>query len=434
MINYNFIKFYIVILLMIPASIILAQSKYGTDEQACKENVSVFKENCKQKNYIDALNPWRWAYNNCPASYATIYKNGPKIIKAVMKKNPEKKSQYIDTLMMIFDQRIKYGFGKEGYILGLKGYELFLIDKSRAQEAHDIIQQSIDMDGNSSSVQAVLGYMKSIVYLEGKGKKSKEDVLSVYSKVNSIVEYNVLNESKTTKNFIKYSEKIEELFTPYASCSDLVLLFSEKYSSSENDIESLKRIEEKLSKNKCKTNELYINVLKKIQEIEDSSYYAFQLALALFSNKKFSESSKVLKQMLDMYDLTDEYKVNLYLVLANSLRMEKKYSQAIANTEKALKIKPNLGEAYMLQGNIYVSGLNLCGNEFERTTIYWIAVDCFVQASKDSKTKDLAIKSINTYSKYFPDKETCFFNGVQAGSKYSIGCWINRKTIVRTTD
>ena len=227
---------------MIPASIILAQSKYGTDEQACKENVSVFKENCKQKNYIDALNPWRWAYNNCPASYATIYKNGPKIIKAVMKKNPEKKSQYIDTLMMIFDQRIKYGFGKEGYILGLKGYELFLIDKSRAQEAHDIIQQSIDMDGNSSSVQAVLGYMKSIVYLEGKGKKSKEDVLSVYSKVNSIVEYNVLNESKTTKNFIKYSEKIEELFTPYASCSDLVLLFSEKYSSSENDIESLKRI------------------------------------------------------------------------------------------------------------------------------------------------------------------------------------------------
>ena len=80
-------------------------------------------------------------------------------------------------------------------------------------------------------------------------------------------------------------------------------------------------LEEKLSKNKCKTNELYINVLKKIQEIEDSSYYAFQLASALFSNKKFSESSKVLKQMLDMYDLTDDYKVRLYLDLANSLRI-----------------------------------------------------------------------------------------------------------------
>ena len=41
---------------------------------------------------------------------------------------------------------------------------------------------------------------------------------------------------------------------------------------------------------------------------------------------------------------------------ANSLRMEKKYSQAISQTIKALKIKPDWGEAYLLQGNIYVSG------------------------------------------------------------------------------
>ena len=114
--------------------------------------------------------------------------------------------------------------------------------------------------------------------------------------------------------------------------------------------------------------------------------------------------------------------------------MEKKYSQAISQTIKALQIKPDWGRAYLLQGNIYVSGAKSCGNDFEQTTVYWLAVDCFVKAKSDDKVKDIAVKSINTYSKYFPNKETCFFNGVQSGEKYTIGCWINQTTLARTID
>ena len=35
-----------------------AQSKFGLDENACKENLSLFREYYKQKNYKDALKPW----------------------------------------------------------------------------------------------------------------------------------------------------------------------------------------------------------------------------------------------------------------------------------------------------------------------------------------------------------------------------------------
>ena len=57
-----------------------AQSKYGLDEQKCKENLSVFREYYKQKNYLAAYAPWMWTFNNCPESSGNIYKNGPKII------------------------------------------------------------------------------------------------------------------------------------------------------------------------------------------------------------------------------------------------------------------------------------------------------------------------------------------------------------------
>ena len=434
MINSAFVKFVITYILILSSLAISAQSKYGKDEQACKENVSVFREYCKQKNYEDALNPWRWAYTNCPASYATIYKNGPKIIKAQIKKYPENKNEYIDTLMMIFDQRIKYGFGKEGYILGLKGYELFFADKNRAEEAYQILKTSINMDNNTSSVQAVYAYMKATIYLQKKGIKSKEDVLSAYSIVSEIVDYNIKNESKTTKNFIKYSEKIEDMFTPYANCEDIISLYSEKFQNSKEDIDLLKRIEKILIEKECVKNQLYLDVLSVLQDVDESSNYKIKLASALFANGYFLKSSNVFKKILQNYDLEENLKARTLLDYANSLRMEKKYSQAISQTIKALQIKPDWGEAYLLQGNIYVSGAKSCGNDFEQTTVYWLAVDCFVKAKSDDKVKDIAVKSINTYSKYFPNKETCFFNGVQSGEKYTIGCWINQTTLARTID
>ena len=415
MINSAFVKFVTTYIIILSSLEISAQSKYGKDEQACKENVSVFREYCKQKNYEDALNPWRWAYTNCPASYATIYKNGPKIIKAQIKKYPENKNEYVDTLMMIFDQRIKYGFGKEGYILGLKGYELFFADKNRAEEAYQILKTSINMDNNMSSVQAVYAYMKAIIHLQKKGIKSKEDVLSTYSVVSEIVDYNIKNKSKTTKNFIKYSEKIENMFTPYANCEDIISLYSEKFQNSKEDIDLLKRIEKILNEKECVKNQLYLDVLSILQDLDESYDYKIKLASALFTNGYFLKSSNVFKKILQNYDLEENLKAKTLLDYANSLRMEKKYSQAISQTIKALQIKPDWGEAYLLQGNIYVSGAKSCGNDFEQTTVYWLAVDCFVKAKSDDKVKDIAVKSINTYSKYFPNKETCFFNGVQSG-------------------
>jgi hypothetical protein len=63
-----------------------------------------------------------------------------------------------------------------------------------------------------------------------------------------------------------------------------------------------------------------------------------------------------------------------------------------------------------------------------------VAVDAFRKALSDEETKNRASKSINTYSKYFPTKETCFFKGVEAGKSHTVGCWINKKTMARTSD
>ena len=248
-----------------------AQSKFGLDENACKENLSLFREYYKQKNYEDALKPWRWTFLNCPQSSGNIYKNGPKIIKAKMKLDKQNRLAYIDTLMMIFDQRIQYGFGNQGYILGLKGYELLFADNSRSQEAFDILNQAIGLSGNKSDFRAIYGYMKAVVDLEKESKKTKEDVLAVYAQISAIVDYNILNESKVTKYFVQYSEKIENLFTPYANCDDLVELFSSKFNIETNDVNLLRRITKVLEQKECTDEELFFTSIIAVIEISQFS-------------------------------------------------------------------------------------------------------------------------------------------------------------------
>ena len=409
-----------------------AQSKYGTDSVACIENLSLFREYYKQKNYVDALKPWRWTFNNCPKSSGNIYKNGPKIYKERIKVDKENKAAYIDTIMMIFDQRIQY-FGKEGYVLGLKGYELVIADKKRSAEALSILDKSITLDGNNADFRAVYGYMKAIVNLEKNGEKTKQDVLEAYARISEVIDYNIVNESKVTKYFIQYAEKIENLFTPYANCEDLVTLFSAKFDPVTEDVSFLKRVTKVLEKKECTNEQLFFDASSRLYELDPSASSADKMAKMSIAKGKYSDAIEFAAKAIEMEEVGNQ-KAIYYLGLADAYRNAGSFLLARNAVYSALELRSGWGEAYLNLGNIYISGAKNCGGDFEKSTVYWVAIDAFSRALSDEDTKARASKSINTYSKYFPTKETCFFNGVEAGKSHTIGCWINKATTARTSD
>lgn len=409
-----------------------AQSKYGTDSVACIENLSLFREYYKQKNYVDALKPWRWTFNNCPKSSGNIYKNGPKIYKERIKVDKENKAAYIDTIMMIFDQRIQY-FGKEGYVLGLKGYELVIADKKRSAEALSILDKSITLDGNNADFRAVYGYMKAIVNLEKNGDKTKQDVLEAYARISEVIDYNIVNESKVTKYFIQYAEKIENLFTPYANCEDLVTLFSAKFDPETEDVSFLKRVTKVLEKKECTNEQLFFDASSRLYELDPSASSADKMAKMSIAKGKYSDAIEFAAKAIEMEEVENQ-KAIYYLGLADAYRNAGSFLLARNAVYSALELRSGWGEAYLNLGNIYISGAKNCGGDFEKSTVYWVAIDAFSRALSDEDTKARASKGINTYSKYFPTKETCFFNGVEAGKSHTIGCWINKATTARTSD
>ena len=54
----------------------VVEGKFGMDSVECVKNISVYREFVKQKNYTDAVAPWRWAYINCPRSTKNLYIDG----------------------------------------------------------------------------------------------------------------------------------------------------------------------------------------------------------------------------------------------------------------------------------------------------------------------------------------------------------------------
>ena len=425
----NFLVLVVAILAVLSVS---AQGKYGADEQKCKENLSMFREYYKQKNYDDAYNPWRWAYVNCPKSSGNIFKNAPKILKAKMKADKANKSAYMDTLMMVFDDRIKY-FGKEGYVLGIKGYELIGVDKSRSEEALGYLKRSIELEGNNASVQAVFGYMKAIVNLEKSGVKAKSDVIEAYSVVSEVIDYNIVNETKMAVHFVKYSEKVEKLFTPYANCDDLIALFSAKFDQATEDVHLLKRITKVLDNKKCTDSDLFFNASSRLHELEPSAASADQISKMSIAKGELSNAITFANQAIELEEDANQ-KAIYYLGLADAYRNGGSYASARNAVYSALELRNGWGEAYMNLGNIYIAGAKNCGSDFDKSTVYWVAVDAFRKARTDEETSDRASKSINTYSKYFPTKENCFFNGLEAGTQHIVACWINKTTTARASD
>ena len=431
MIN-NMIKINFTIVLVLIGFGASAQSKFGLDSVSCVENRSIYVSNIKNKNYADALKPWRWAWINCPKANENTFRHGTKIMKERIKVDKGNKAAYLDTIMMIFDQRIQY-FGKEGYVLGLKGYELVISDKKRSAEALSILDKSITLEGNNADFRAVYGYMKAMVNLEKNGEKTKQDVLEAYARISEVIDYNIVNESKVTKYFIQYAEKIENLFTPYANCEDLVILFSAKFDATTEDVSFLKRVTKVLEKKECTTKQLFFDASSRLYELDPSASSADKMAKMSIAKGKSSDAIAFATKAIEMEEAGNQ-KAIYYLGLADAYRFEGSFSLARNAVYSALKLRSGWGEAYLNLGNIYVSGAKNCSSDFEKSTVYWVAVDAFSKALSDIDTKARASKSINTYSKYFPTKETCFFNGVEPGKSHIIGCWINKASTARTSD
>ena len=405
------------------------------DSLECLTNLSVFTQFVKQKNYVDAYWPWRWAFVNCESSSKSIYIDGAKIIKSKIKEfksDPDIKSAYVDTLFMIYDMRMSY-FGQEGYVSGLKGSDMLKYrSKTQLDEAYQLLKTSVDLQVNKSKATALYYYFKSVTSLTKKDILTKSDVLEAYASVTEYVEYNLANNSKSKKSYEQALEKIEKEFEPYATCEDLIALFDLKYSQSPDDISLLKRIVNVLDKKECTDADVYFNSASSVHAAEPTAKSSFSMGNLSLNKGKFSASVDFYNQAISLAQ-TDEEKSKYLLGLSQANIKLGKLSSARDLAYQSSKLNPDWGKPYLLIGDMYLNSVKTCGtNAFEQGMVYSAAIDKYIRAKNiDSSLSELCNKKIVLYSKYLPTNDDAFFSGAKDGDSFTIGCWMNETTKVR---
>lgn len=417
--------------------------KYGNDSIKCITNISLYREFFKQwqkgkyKNestVIDAISPWREVFNNCPRATQNVYIDGAKIFKHFISKEKDKinRAKLIDTLMMIYDQRIQY-FGKKGYVLGRKGVDLYQLSPDNNDKAYSILKESVELQGNKSKTSVIIFYFRSTIKHVKQNNLDRGIIVETYDKISTIIDFNIKN-PKLSEKYKNVQANIENEFSPFAGCEDLISIYSKKFKETPEDIELLKKISKKLDDKGCNDSELFFEVTKSLQKLEPSPETSYLMGRMLIQKEKYNEAIEYLVHATTLFEDADK-KADAYYLLSNIYLKLKNYKQARTYAYKGIKNRPNDGNFYLTIGDIYASDAKSYGsNDLTRKVVYWAAVDKYIKAKKvDPSVKINADKRIKAYSAAFPSIETIFFYNLKEGETYEIGSWINEKTIVRAS-
>lgn len=454
-------------------------SKYGTDSVACVTNLSMYREYFKQweaAKYApeafseEMVTAWRNVFLNCPRASQLVYTNGEKIMDYYIRTDSKNKDAYIDTLNMLADTRAQYfpndpktGAPQVASIMGKKGLLVYTYNKNRYEEAYNILKDAVALDPSQLQGASIDAYFKSTIDMVNSGKEEKMTVINVYQELSEVLDDNIkvlaetvaqLEEAKATTEeagddsgiagFDKQIEKSEKsininkgvknnldnLFQPFASCEDLIKVFSAKMAENPNDVTLLKRITTILDKKECTDSKLFLEAAVKLNELEPSPEASYSLGLKFFKDRKWNDAATFFEQATKTENNDRKYRA--YRNLGMCYQNMGSLSRARDIFRRAAQVDPTNGEPYLLIGMLYAESSKQFSGDIDSKAVFWAAVDKCVKAKTlDPSIADRANSLIRSYSQYFPSMETIFFNDYSEGQSYNVGGWIGESTTIR---
>ena len=416
-------------------------SRYGHGEDSirCIKNISLYREHVKHGAYASALGPWRVVFEECPKSTKNIYIDGAKMFNEFVskEKDADRKAILMDSLRIVYDQRIKY-YKQRGSVLGRKAVDIlkhpeYRTDPDIQEETYGYLQESISILKNKSSVAVVATYMTTSFALFQNERLTDLQVIENYAQASEILDYQLEQKPGDEKILeVKKATEYNFINSGAPTCESLIEYFQPLWEERKDDVNYLGRAVRFLSALECESEPFYALAAVALYEKEPSAQAAFGLAKLFLSKEEYDKAIAYYKEAISAE--TDPVKKgNYYYQLAYITNTELNQPQKARTLAlEAIKLKPDWGEPYILIGDAYVGSKDCFTDEFEKTTIYWVAVDQFSKAkSVDAEVAEKANERINTYKKYFPDIETIFFYSLKEGDNYKVGCWINETTKVR---
>jgi len=440
-------------------------SQLSSDE--CLEQLSIFAESAKIKNYQAAYEPWKTVLDNCPKLSLATYQYGEIILKDFIKKSEseEDKSKYLNDLLSLYDQWAdnfpeRKGVRQIGKIYSSKGQAMLDNGVKDKELIYDTFDYAFQNDPTSFTNPKSLAYYFQTGYdlYKAGSKISLETLFEKYEELTEKFELLKTNISKnidvilnkeesgtpltsrevrnkkiydTNSNAVSaYLQLIDQLIAKEATCDILIPLYSKNFEENKNNPLWIRRAAGRLDGKDCSDDPLFVTLVEQLHSLEPSADSAYYLGIL---NDKQGNSEEALKYYQESVSLqTDNYKkANILYKIAVKFKNAGRRVSARNYAEQALSYQPSLGRAYLLIANMYADSANGCGDtQFNKRAVFWLAAQTAVKAGRvDASLKKISDRTAAAFNGRAPSKTDIFTEGNQ-GTNITFSCWIRRSVKV----
>jgi hypothetical protein len=426
--------------------------KWGCNEEALAnpqpmmEAVSLYQENVKQykaskdQRYLQEAYPqWKTIVANCPKQSKNLYINGANILKVMIAnaKSAEEKTAYIEELMAMYDTRIAK-YGEAAKYTAKKANELEeILKEDGLQQYYALYSEAVKIGGDDLEAAYLVKYMEATINYVRAGYAEPTLVVDNYDIASDLLEDEL---QKNAADSVKaatirgYIAGVEAAFSPYATCDQLVEIYSKKFEADPENVELLKKITGIMMRKRCTEQDLFFRATENLYRLEPSPATAMRMGQMCISKKQYHDAVKYLNDAIQGVSGKDKY--NAYLFLGYAHTGAKNWSAARTAYNNAAAADATKGEPYMRIALLYASTVSSASEDnVGGKSAYWAAVDK-LQRSKSVEPTEENIEACNSlissYASHFPSKTDAFMAGLENGKAYRVPGWIGETTIIRT--
>lgn len=418
-----------------------AQGKYGKDSTECIKYLSYYTEYYKQKSYDEALPNWRKAYKFCPPTASqNLLIHGATLMKRAIAKsagNPALRQEQVDSLMNLYDVRIKTYPKTRETAMNNKAIDLNNYIKNNNKRLHETFSEVIGALKEKTNPTIFLFNLNAAIGLYQAGELTAEDIINVYQTSMEYLNAATPESDADAEKLANVKSDVESLFigSKVASCDNLIALFTPRFEADPNNLELVSNIVKMMSITEgCTSNDLFLQAATNMYKLDPSYSSAYFLYKLNSSKGNVSDAIKYLEEAINYPESDSATDADYNYELAAFCLKNGHSGKAFSAAQKALELNPALaGKAYFLMGTIWGS-VSCGGNEIERRAPYWVAVDYLQKAkSADPSLAEDANRLIGSYSSYYPQTAEAFMYDVTDGQSYTVSCGgMRATTTVRT--
>lgn len=416
--------------------------KWPENRSKADECVAVWGDAIKQGNYRSATSSLQWMLTNAPNWNTKLYIDAADVYDKLADKetDPAKKKILVDSLLMLFDMRIKT-CGDEANVLNRKAYASYkynIKNKEKLAELLVLYDRVYEISGNNVSDGNLVAYLTTVKANQLAFKNiTDEQIFQRYDKIMTIIDAKTkaalsANKTADVDKLKSYKDAVDGLLISMVkvNCDFVRKNLGPKFKQNPDDLVIAKKIFNFMLQDKCTDDPLWLEAGEAIHRLSPEKDYGLLKTLAsrYVINGNLDKAEGLFKESLIVANNPQD-KAEAQLYIGGIESKKGNYNAARDLYRQSVTSDPNNKEAWEKIGDLYYNSFDNCSKKqslAEDRLVYIAAYEMYVKAGNSNL--------MSRAKAQFPSREEIFLLNWQAGSTQKVGCWINETVILKTRD